>query len=155
MENTSMSRQNYSHKFDQQRSNNQNSKWSFPALYCLVRSSPFIGVMCQPRHVKLPEFEGWLSGNLLPASIIVCCIYEHLFRPLKVLLKHTHTDKKRRQPESVKSIDHARLNSLAIPFNLNASMQNRPRCNYDVLISWMQNLPQITHKIFMLESSGS
>lgn len=42
---------------------------------------------------------------------------------------------------------------LAIPFNLNASMQNRLRCTSDVLIRWMENLAQITlHRIFILDA---
>lgn len=103
MDNTSMSIQNYTHKFHQPHSNNLNSKRSSPALHCLVWFVPFISVMCQPRRAKLPEFEGWLLENLLTAPTTVRHVSKHLLRPLKVLLKYTRGRK----------LDHVRLNSLA------------------------------------------
>lgn len=73
-----MSIQNYSHKFDQQRSNNLSSKRSLPVLHCFGedprRSS---ATTCQIGRISGPTARDIRS---LAASVTARCVSKHLLR---------------------------------------------------------------------------
>lgn len=144
MENRSMSRQNYSHKFDQRRSNNQKSKWSFPASDWSVRILFHSSTRCTDRDVSNCQNSKVDCREICPR---LCSGLPHsqmsLWEAQSAFWATGVAGKRDSRPVSFKSIGHACFNSSAFPSNLkryackivSATIRMRgSRCKY----AWVQ-----------------